>query len=75
MWTNVPFRTLADYIHSVNKVESEKVEWQKAIYCDRMQANYEFISKSWMRIPCHNRATQLYYQTKEAAEGKLKTNR
>lgn len=60
-------RTLADYIRNVNKREAERVN------ASVVQANYEFISRSGMRIPCHNRATQLYYQTKESAESKLKS--
>lgn len=74
MGTNIPFRTLADYIQSVNKVESEKVAWQcmQAINGYAVQANYEFVSRNGMRIPCHNRATQLYYKTKERTEWTIK---
>lgn len=65
MGTNIPFRTLADYIASVNKTEAEKVSWQV------IQANYDYVSRNGMRIPCHNRATQLYYQRKEQVEDTL----
>lgn len=60
-------RTLADYIRNTNKREAEREASSIS------QANYIFQSRNGMRIPCHNRATQLYYKYKEDAE-KVTTN-
>lgn len=60
--------TLADYIEWVNKKEREKVTGEV------VQANETFVSRSGMRIPCHNRATALYYKYKEEAEKNLPNN-
>ena len=54
------FRTLNDYISDVYKKES-KNNVQTVI-----QANYEFITKEGLRIPCHNMATVRNYMAREA---------